>query len=169
MSMKRILGLLFVVGLAAALSMSVLSYRKAFTPAVFVTLHTDHTGLQLNSGADVKLHGVIVGQVRAISANGRDATLRLALDPGDAAQIPDNVTAQMLPETLFGERYVALQTPAQASAAPLRNGSVIDQDHSSSAVELQRVIDSALWPLPWTAEGSASARIWSPSTATSRR
>jgi phospholipid/cholesterol/gamma-HCH transport system substrate-binding protein len=165
MSMKRILGLLFVVGLAAALSMSVLSYRKAFTPAVFVTLHTDHTGLQLNSGADVKLHGVIVGQVRAISANGRDATLRLALDPGDAAQIPDNVTAQMLPETLFGERYVALQTPAQASAAPLRNGSVIDQDHSSSAVELQRVIDEALPLLRAIAPDKLAATLGALATA----
>jgi phospholipid/cholesterol/gamma-HCH transport system substrate-binding protein len=144
MTMKRILGLVFVVALAAAVSMSVLSYRKAFTPAVFVTLHTDHTGLQLNSGADVKLRGVIVGQVRGITANGASATLRLALDPGDALQIPANVTAQMLPETLFGERYVALQVPPQASAAPLHNGSVIDQDHSSSAVELQRVLDEAL-------------------------
>ena len=142
--MKRLLGLVFVAALAAALSMSVLSYRKAFTPSVWVTLRTDHTGLQLNQGADVKLRGVIVGQVRGITANGQTATLRLALNPGDAEQIPDNVTAQMLPETLFGERYVSLQVPPDASAVPVHDGSVIGQDRSSSAVELERVLDEAL-------------------------
>ena len=136
---------LFVVALAAALSMSVLSYRKAFTPAVFVTLHTDHTGLQLNSGRRRQAaRGHRRPGPRRSPPTARSPLFAWRSTRGDAAQIPDNVTAQMLPETLFGERYVALQIPAQASAAPLRNGSVIGQDRSSSAVELERVLDEAL-------------------------
>ena len=60
---------------------AVLVYRKAFTPTVDVTLMTDHTGLQLNPGADVKVRDVIVGEVRDIEANGENATLHLALRP----------------------------------------------------------------------------------------
>jgi phospholipid/cholesterol/gamma-HCH transport system substrate-binding protein len=142
--MKRLLGIAFVLLLAGAVSLSVLAYRKAFTPVTWVTLMTDHTGLQLNDGADVKLRGVIVGEVRSISTDGHQATLKLALDPRQAALIPANVSAQMLPKTLFGERYVALQVPADASTTPLHNGSVIGQDRSSAAIELSRVLDDTL-------------------------
>jgi len=100
----RALGLCFVVLLLAALSMSVLAYRKAFTPVDWVTLRADHTGLQLSPGADVKLRGVLVGEVRSVSTDGGAATLRLALDPAQLGQIPGNVTARLLPKTLFGER-----------------------------------------------------------------
>jgi len=141
---KRLLGVAFIVLLLAAMSLSVLSYRKAFTPVAWITLRADHTGLQLNEGADVKVRGVVVGEVRRISADGQRATLRLALDPAQADRIPANVTARLLPKTLFGERYVELQAPAIASNAPLRDGAVIEQDRTASAIELERVLDDAL-------------------------
>jgi phospholipid/cholesterol/gamma-HCH transport system substrate-binding protein len=144
MNRHRLLGLCFVALLLAAVSMSVLAYRKAFTPVAWVTLRADHTGLQLSPGADVKLRGVLVGEVRSISSDGSAATLRLALDPARLNQIPGNVTAQLLPKTLFGERYVALVAPTSPSAVPLRAGSVIGQDRSSSAIELEKVLDDTL-------------------------
>jgi phospholipid/cholesterol/gamma-HCH transport system substrate-binding protein len=142
--MYRLLGLAFVALLGAALSLSVLTYRKAFTPASWVTLRADHTGLQVLPGAEVKLRGVVVGEVRRVSADGQRASLRLAVDPDSLRQIPANVTARLLPKTLFGERYVALQVPPDAAPVPLRPGAVIGQDRTSSAVELERVLDDAL-------------------------
>ncbi|HEX6498666.1 MAG TPA: MCE family protein [Micromonosporaceae bacterium] len=141
---RRLLGLGFVVALAAALSLSVLTYRKAFTPVEWVTLHASHTGMQLNEGAEVKMRGVVVGEVRSISADGHNATLRLALDPKAAALIPANVTARLLPKTLFGEKYVALVPPAQSSPYPIRSGAVIDEDRSLDAIELERVLNETL-------------------------
>jgi phospholipid/cholesterol/gamma-HCH transport system substrate-binding protein len=141
---QRMLGAGFIILLTVALSASVLTYQKAFTPVTWVTLHTDHTGMQLGDGAEVKLRGVVVGEVRGISSDGRGATLRLALAPGNTAQIPDNVTARLLPKTLFGERYVALQVPPDASSAPIHAGSVITQDRTRSAIELERVLDDTL-------------------------
>lgn len=140
----RILGIAFVALLAAALCLSVLQYRKAFTPVAWVTLYADRTGMQLGNGAEVKLHGVIVGEVRAISSDGGGARLRLALDPALAGQIPADVTARLLPKTLFGERYVALVAPAGATTRPIRSGAVISQDRSRSGMELERVLDDAL-------------------------
>ena len=142
--MKRLLGIAFVALLTALLATSVAVYRKAFTPEVWVTLRTDHTGMQLNPGADVKMRGVVVGEVRSISANGQEATLRLAVDPAAAGQIPANVNARLLPKTLFGEKYVALVPPAAASTATLHSGATIGQDRSATALELERVLDDTL-------------------------
>jgi phospholipid/cholesterol/gamma-HCH transport system substrate-binding protein len=140
----RLLGLAFVVLLLAAVSLSVLVYDKAFIPVVRVTLKADHTGLQLSEGADVKLRGVIVGEVRGIRADGQAATVSLALDPSATALIPADVTARLLPKTLFGERYVELQAPAGGRARPIRDGAVIGQDRTSSAIELERILNDLL-------------------------
>jgi phospholipid/cholesterol/gamma-HCH transport system substrate-binding protein len=144
MNRNRLLGIAFIIGLAAALTLSVLQYRKAFSPVTWVTLRTDHTGAQLLDGAEVKLHGVVVGEVRGITSDGRNATLRLALNPAQADRIPRDVSARLLPKTLFGERYVALIPPTGPSAGRIHSGSVIDQDRTAAAIELERVLDDVL-------------------------
>ncbi|MFC5003329.1 MCE family protein [Dactylosporangium cerinum] len=140
----RFLGLAFVALLGAALSLAVLQYRKAFDDTTWVTLRASRTGMQLSPGAEVKLHGVVVGEVRTVSSDGAGARLRLALDPALVPQIPADVSARLLPKTLFGERYVALVPPAQQTSRPIRDGDVIPQDRSASGVELERVLDDAL-------------------------
>ncbi len=145
MSMRhRILGIVFIAVLAVALTASVLQYRKAFTPIDQVTLHADRAGLQLLEGADVKVRGVVVGDVRSIRSAGAGAVIRLALDPAVTDRIPADVTARLLPKTLFGERYVELVPPPGSTAGPIRDGAVINQDRSRTAVELERVLDQAL-------------------------
>ncbi|SDZ29192.1 phospholipid/cholesterol/gamma-HCH transport system substrate-binding protein [Micromonospora pattaloongensis] len=140
----RLLGIVFIALLAVALTASVLQYRKAFTPVAWVTLRADRAGLHLNEGADVKVRGVIVGDVRSVRTEGGGAELRLALDPATIGRIPADVTARLLPKTLFGERYVELVAPPHTAAPPLRDGAVITQDRSRTAVELERVLDEAL-------------------------
>jgi phospholipid/cholesterol/gamma-HCH transport system substrate-binding protein len=148
MKRPRILGLVFVVLLGAALSLSVLQYRKAFTPVTWVTLETAHAGMQLTPGADVKLYGVVVGDVRTVTSDGTGARLRLALDPKLTGQIPADVTARLLPKSLFGERYVALVPPsgpgASPGAPPIRDGAVIGPDRSQDAIELEKVLDDTM-------------------------
>ncbi|NJC74236.1 MCE family protein [Planosporangium thailandense] len=144
MNRNRFLGIAFIVVLAAALTASVLQYEKAFTPVTWVTLKADHTGAQILEGAEVKMRGVVVGDVRGITSDGHTATLRLALDPAQAPLIPGNVTARLLPKTLFGERYVALMPPDGRASGPIHAGAVIGQDRTSSAIELERVLDDVL-------------------------
>lgn len=139
---QRLLGAGFALLLAGLLGLSVLAYLKAFTPVAWVTLRTGHTGMQLSPGADVKLRGVLIGDVRTVTADGADATLRLAIDPDQLGSVPADVTARLLPKTLFGERYVEL-VPGTATES-LRDGAEIGPDRSSSAVELERVLDQAL-------------------------
>jgi phospholipid/cholesterol/gamma-HCH transport system substrate-binding protein len=140
----RLLGVAFIALLGAALSLAVLQYRKAFDDVTWVTLQTGRTGMQLSPGAEVKLHGVVVGEVRTVTSDGTGARLRLALEPALVPQIPADVDARLLPKTLFGERYVALVPPAGTGGRAIRAGDVISQDRSETGVELERVLDNAL-------------------------
>jgi virulence factor Mce-like protein len=140
----RALGLVFVAVCVGLLSLAVAVYQKAFTPTVDVRLRADSIGNQLVVPADVKLRGIVVGEVRAVHSNGRRATLDLALDPGQARRIPANVEARILPKTLFGEKFVDLVLPNRPAPQHLTAGDVIPQDRSRNAIELQRVFDDVL-------------------------
>ncbi len=153
---RRVYGLVFLTVLIGLLSLSIASYRQVFTSVTMVTLDTDHTGAQLLPQADVKLRGIIVGQVRTIStynltgADGQRETrarLKMALDPKQTKLIPRGASALLLPKTLFGERYVALQIPDGLTAdlaEPVRSGDTIEGGKDS--IELERVLND-LYPV----------------------
>lgn len=139
----QLLGVAFLLVAAVFLVVTVGMYRKAFTPAVTVTVLAGETGSQLVPGADVKVRGVPVGTVKEISRDPGTARLTLALDPEHAELVPANVSARFVPKTLFGERYVDLRIPAQPGR-PIAEGAVIPADRSAAAIELERVSDRLL-------------------------
>jgi virulence factor Mce-like protein len=143
-TLRRLQGLAFLVVIALLLGLAVATYQKAFTTVAHVTLKTGTVGNQLEEASDVKVRGVIVGEVRAVHAGLQAATIDLAIDPQYLPQIPENVSAQLLPKTLFGERYVSLTLPDAPASARLHDGDVIGEDRSASAIELQKVIDDLL-------------------------
>ena len=140
----RLQGLAFLVVLALLLGLAVATYKKAFTEVARVTLETDTAGNQLQEASDVKVRGVIVGEVREVEANMDGATIELAINPDYLEQIPADVSARLLPKTLFGERFVSLEIPERPSQARLSDGDVIGEDRTENAIELQRVIDDML-------------------------
>jgi virulence factor Mce-like protein len=141
---RRVQGLAFLVVLALLVGLSIATYQKAFTEVARVTLETDTVGNQLQEASDVKVRGVIVGDVREVKATSEGATIELAILPEYLDQIPADVSARLLPKTLFGERYVALQLPEDPAQEQLADGDVIGQDRSENAIELQKVIDDTL-------------------------
>jgi virulence factor Mce-like protein len=141
---QRLQGLAFLVVLALLLGLAVAQYQKAFSGAVPVTLKTDTIGNQLQEASDVKIRGVLVGDVRSVSADADGATITLAIDPDHLKDIPADVSARLLPKTLFGERFVSLVPPEKPTGEKLAAGAVIGQDRSENALELQRVVDDLL-------------------------
>ncbi|MGW1651413.1 MCE family protein [Streptomyces atratus] len=141
---RRLAGVSFLLVPAVLVWVSVAVYNKDFTHDTTVTVRTGTVGNEMHDNADVKLRGVVVGQVRNIAADGDGARLTLAIQPGKLDRIPADVTAQMLPTTLFGERFVALVPPEIPSAQSLKAGAVIPQDRSSNAIELEQVLDNVL-------------------------
>ncbi|KGN36454.1 MCE family protein [Knoellia subterranea] len=140
----RTYGVAFIVIVALLLSLSIASFKKVFTDVVEVTLKTDRIGSQLQEASDVKIRGLIVGEVRSIDSDLNGATLHLALKPEMVSLIPAKVSARLLPKTLFGERYVDLVPPEGQPGRAIRAGDVIPQDRTTVAIELQEVFDDLL-------------------------
>ena len=84
------------------------------------------------------------------SATADGAELTLGLFPSQIDTIPDNVTASIVPKTLFGEKYVSLIVPDEPSD-DADQGRRHDQAHR----HLHRGREGALRPLPAAAHGRA--------------
>lgn len=141
---RRLLGLALLMTIVLFLGLTVATYKKAFSSTVDVQLKAASTGNQLQPDSDVKVRGVIVGSVRNIQATGNGALMTLALDPQKAKEIPANVSARLLPKTLFGERFVSLEMPKKASSAKIAAGDTIEQDHTKSSIELEKVLSDMM-------------------------
>ncbi|WP_030591768.1 MCE family protein [Streptomyces anulatus] len=141
---RRLAGVTFLLVPAILVWVSVSVYEKDFTDDATVTVRTGSVGNEMHDNADVKLRGVVIGQVRSIATDGDGARLTLAIDRDKLGQVPADVTAQMLPTTLFGARFVALVPPRIPTGGALRAGAVIPQDRSSNAIELEQVLDNVL-------------------------
>jgi phospholipid/cholesterol/gamma-HCH transport system substrate-binding protein len=143
---NRAFGVGFVVLVVVLGWLTYAIFNKSFASYVDVTLRASHLGLQLPSRADVKIRGVRVGEVlgATVRQDGDGVDLRLGLYPGERRTIPENVSARIVPKTLFGEKYVALQVPARPSARSIRAGDVISE--SRVAIEVEKVL-SDIYPL----------------------
>lgn len=141
---NHVFGMAFLLVILVLVGLAIASFQKRFTPVVMVTLLTDRIGNQLQTSSDVKIRGLIVGEVRDITTTGHGARIELALQPDKVSQIPANVDARLLPKTLFGERFVDLVVPAGGPSRPIRAGDTIGQDRTSVAIEIEQVFDNLL-------------------------
>lgn len=104
---------------------------RSFVP---VTLTADRSGLVMESGAKVKMRGVVVGRVGKIRAGTGDAELMLELNPDQVRHIPANVGARIEATTAFGAKYVDLLAPAHPSSARIHAGAVLSSNNVSTEV-----------------------------------
>lgn len=155
----RLHGVVFIAVIALLLSLTLAVYQQVFTSVVRITLEADTLGNQLEPRADVKLRGLLVGEVREVTADGEKATLSLALKPEHVSLIPADVHARLLPKTLFGEKYVDLVAPEQPSARHIRAGDVIAQDRTTVGIELQRLMNDLMPLLRTVQPGELSATL----------
>jgi phospholipid/cholesterol/gamma-HCH transport system substrate-binding protein len=139
-------GVAFVAAIALLIWFSIAIYNKEFERVTTVTVKADRAGLQLAKFGDVRLNGALVGYVKGISQDGEQAEITLALEPDSAEVIPDNVNVEILPTTLFGQKFVQLVKPEVVSSASLRDGSVIPADRVDTNVELSKIL-ADLFPL----------------------
>jgi phospholipid/cholesterol/gamma-HCH transport system substrate-binding protein len=136
----QVLGVVLIALVAGLIGLSVARYLKVFEPAVMITLRANEAGLMLPQYGDVRLHGVLVGQIREISHTGRKAVIDVAIEPSQADQIPANVGVQILPTTLFGQKYVSFVEPENPSGDAIAEGDVIPPSRIATSTELNRVL-----------------------------
>jgi phospholipid/cholesterol/gamma-HCH transport system substrate-binding protein len=110
------LGLMMILLIAAIVAATIAQYRGAFTSTVDVTVDADRAGLTLAADTPVKLYGVEVGAVGDIDTDGDRVSVELKLDPDEIENVPSDVSAQIVPPTAFGAKYVQLSADAASSA-----------------------------------------------------
>jgi phospholipid/cholesterol/gamma-HCH transport system substrate-binding protein len=141
----KALGILFICLLLAGVWLTYGVFTQKFTHFDEVTLDAPTIGLQMPERADVKIRGVIVGQVLGFTATDQGAKVRLGIFPSQMHTIPSNVTGAIVPKTLFGEKYVSLGIPGDKPApTSLKPGTTITR--TNVPVEVQKVL-ADLYPL----------------------
>jgi phospholipid/cholesterol/gamma-HCH transport system substrate-binding protein len=140
----KILGVAFIALLLLGVWATYGVFTKKFVDYDRVTLHTSTLGLQLPERADVKIRGVIVGEVLGFDTDSEGAVVTLGLFPDQVDTIPANVTGSIVPKTLFGEKYVALEPPAEPASDHIEAGATIER--TQVAIEVEKVLND-LYPL----------------------
>jgi virulence factor Mce-like protein len=143
---RRLYGLAFFLVIAAFIGGSIMQFQGRFTTTKDVTLRTDSAGNSLAKHADVKARGMTVGTVDSVQP-GPDGKVDivLAMQPDKMNLLPRDTTARILPKTLFGERYVALEVPeGQSNVARLQAGDEIFTSKAGNAKEVSDLFDRLL-------------------------
>jgi phospholipid/cholesterol/gamma-HCH transport system substrate-binding protein len=133
-------GVFYMALMLVLMALCTAAYLKYFQPVTWVTVEADRAGLQLPKYGDVRMHGVLIGQVRDIRQADGKAVIKLGLDPAAAKAVPANATVQIKPTTLFGQKYVEFIDPATVSARGMADGTVISSDRVRTSVELDRIL-----------------------------
>lgn len=143
----RLLGVVFLCLLLAGVYLTYAVFTKKFADYDEVTMETSSIGLQLPERADVKVRGVIVGEVLGFEPTADGAEVTLGIYPDRIDSIPADVSGSIVPKTLFGEKYVSLVVPGDTTvttAGHLQPGQTIGRTQVS--VEVEKVL-SNLYPL----------------------
>lgn len=140
----KTLGVIFVCLLLFGVWLTYAVFTKKFADYEEVKLETTSVGLQLPSRADVKIRGVLVGEVLEADIADEGAELKLGIYPDEIENIPANVTAAIIPKTLFGEKYVSLVIPESGPEGTLEAGATIKK--AELGTEVEEVLND-LYPL----------------------
>ncbi len=141
----KLLGAAFIAMVLLFVWITYAFFTKAFVDYDDVTLTTTTTGVNLPQNADVKLRGMIVGEVRKVEPDGDGVKLTLGMNPQLIGSVPKGVTAQLVPKTLFGEKYVALIPPSGGDGGQmLQAGDTITR--ADVPIEVETLLND-LYPL----------------------
>lgn len=141
-------GIAFLGVMGLLLAGTVALYRGSFTPTVRVVVAADRAGLTMDQGAAVKLRGVEVGKVTGVRTVPHGTELDVKLYRRSVDRVPAAVTAQIVPPTAFGNKYVQLTAPAGGSGVTIEAGALIRADYVNVEVNdafanLTRVLKAA--------------------------
>jgi phospholipid/cholesterol/gamma-HCH transport system substrate-binding protein len=134
----------FVSGTAAI-------FGGVFQSYIPVKLTAERAGLVMETNARVKLRGVEVGRVKAVTPHHGTAELQLEIYPDQIQFIPSNVEARIQATTVFGAKFVELVYPPDPSPHHLAAGAVLHSQNVSTEVntifqnvsDLLKMIDPA--------------------------
>ena len=126
---KKLAGLMMLAVIGTVTTLLFMQFRGAFSDTIRLTVMSDRSGLVLDPGAKATYNGVQIGRVKhidAVQSDGRSAArLEVYVGARYLPVIPANVTADVVASTIFGNKVLAFNAPANPSAARLESDDVI--------------------------------------------
>ncbi|MCW2751412.1 MAG: hypothetical protein JWR83_2522 [Aeromicrobium sp.] len=133
-------GVLFVAIFGVVVVATVASYQGKFQSTTSIKVASDRAGLTMSSGAAVKLRGVEIGRVDGVHATPNGAEIDLAIDRSKIGWISSDATAQIVPPTAFGAKYVQITSSSKKGQDVIASGTVIQT--SSVTVEVNEAFSN---------------------------
>ena len=131
-----------IVLIALVLGFVVLKQNGTFGGEPELAAEVPTAGGSLAQGSDVKVLGVIVGQVTTITrADDGGVRVGMKIPEENLDGIPANVEARILPATVFGTSFLDLVVKGTPSTTTLAAGATIPADTSVETLELQQALD----------------------------
>lgn len=118
-----LIGTTFFAAAGAGIYFSVRFAYGAYDDVYYVTADIDRAGQQMKRGLDVRVKGVVVGEVSGIDLVDRHARLTLRID--DAQRVPSDAQAVISLKTPLGAKYVDLQFDPNSGAPSLEDGDTV--------------------------------------------
>lgn len=124
----KLAGLGLVLGIVAVVAICLVMFAGGFENTVKVTVAAPRSGLVLDPEAKVKIRGVEIGRVSAITNTSDGARIELALDPDKLKMVPANAMVDIKSTTVFGAKYINFIAPQNPSTESLQAGSTVRAD-----------------------------------------
>jgi phospholipid/cholesterol/gamma-HCH transport system substrate-binding protein len=126
----KLAGLVLLVITAVVVGLVWAQFRGDFAEPEKLTMISARSGLAMDPGSKVTYNGVEIGRVaniEAVDVGGEPkAKVVLNVDKKFIHLIPQNVDAEIMATTVFGNKYVAFSSPKNPSAARIKSADVID-------------------------------------------
>lgn len=134
----RALVTLVVLALVAAAALTAGLVAFGGPDGTHITAYFDRT-VGIYKGSDLRILGVKVGRVEAVTPRGRQVEVSLRLDHG--VKVPDDAGAVIVAPSVVADRYVQL-TPAYTGGPQIKDHAVITAAHTATPVEIDQLYDS---------------------------
>lgn len=131
---KRPLGLLTALAVVAVVAFVLWPGQEK----VRVTAYFPRT-VGIYPGSDVRVLGVRIGEVKAITPEG--GRVRVELEYDASREVPADAQAAIINSSVVSDRYVQL-LPVYRKGPAMRDGDVIPESRTAVPVELDRIFDS---------------------------
>ncbi|WP_157574194.1 MCE family protein [Nocardia jejuensis] len=121
----RLAGAGLVLSIVAVVVICLVSFAGGFQDTVKVIVASPRAGLVMDKDAKVKIRGVEIGHVAAITDTTDGARIELAIDPDKLKMVPANAGVDINSTTVFGAKYINFTEPQSPSSDSLKAGSVV--------------------------------------------
>ncbi len=93
--------------------------------------------VSIYEGSDVRVLGVSIGKVDAVTPRGTDVVVTMHYDSN--VQIPSDAKAAIVAPSVVGDRYIQLTPVFESGDKPIASGAVLDTDRTAVPLELDEI------------------------------